>query len=109
MLTRIIIPPKFFSVAKSLAYRSQHLTDKDHYKNEINTLKNVLKNNGYQRKTIEKALNHSQKTEGKTETNKIFIPYIKGTTDKIGRGFKKKQDRYHFHNTQKNIRHPYKP
>ena len=82
-------PAQFFSVAKSLAYRSQHLTDKDHYKNEINTLKNVLKNNGYQRKTIEKALNHSQKTERKTETNKIFLPYIKGTTDKIGRVLKR--------------------
>lgn len=82
-------PAQLQSVVNTLISRSQRLADQEHRDTEIATIRNTLIANGYTPNTINRTMRNNDKTkrEKKNEntTSKAFLPYVKGTTDKIGR------------------------
>jgi hypothetical protein len=85
-------PAQIYSVVNTLVTRVKKLTDETHRQCELNNLRTVLTQNNFSNTSINKAINQKPKTntehqdEGHT---KIFLPYIKGTTDKIQKTLKK--------------------
>ena len=83
-------PAQLNSVVHTLVSRSLKLTDNNNKNTEIQTLTNILHQNGYNKKQI---LRNISKVENPNTTtspldpdtqHKTFLPYIKGVTDKIG-------------------------
>ena len=84
----------------TLINRAINISDKDNWKKEKKTVKTVLKKNGYSNIQINKAFKTQQKRckekknnvqhveyrNGEEDQKKhVYLPYVKGTTDKIGR------------------------
>ena len=81
-------PTQIQGVANTLISRSIRLADNDNREQELTNITIALKNNGYKNHTIQKAKHHQQNSRPKNTTEqrtKTVLPYIKGTTDRIGR------------------------
>lgn len=82
-------PKQKTGILKTLATRAIRLCDQDHLEKEESHLASALKSNGYTTKEIKKAVqNAKQPPKPNNETKQIataYLPYIKGTTDKISR------------------------
>ena len=83
-------PAQKQSVINSLVHRAFAISDRGHLRTEINHLKQALQNNGHDKKDITKIINkHTNKTTApNTQTDDrtlTILPYVKGTTDRIGR------------------------
>jgi hypothetical protein len=78
-------PAQIESVAKTLAIRSKRIADADHINEEYNTLKLALLQNGFSNSTITRAWNRQAGSRiNETETGaSAYVPYVKGTTDRI--------------------------
>ena len=84
-------PAQLQSVIKTLTTRSQRLADDEHKKEEMGQLKKALTQNGFTSNNIRRAL-RPRKQKSEEETKPIataHLPYVKGTTDKIGNILKK--------------------
>ena len=81
----------------TLVTRALRISDKDHVKEEIDHLTKVFKYNGYSSEQIKKSIASAKrprkkKTKDKnedTDRRKIFLPYIRGTTDRLSRTLKR--------------------
>jgi hypothetical protein len=89
-------PAQLQSVVRTLTHRAIHLSDRDYRTQEIKTLRDALTSNGYTDADINNAIRgintdtHNISTEQTEDyANTLTLPYIKGTTDKIGRILKK--------------------
>ena len=85
-------PTQLQGVVKTLISRSVRLSDDRNRPREMEKITTALKQNGYKHQAISNALRQTQnpKTKNITEERPItIIPYVKGTTDKIGRLLRK--------------------
>ena len=93
-------PAQLQSVVKTLAHKALHLPNKEHRKQELNTLKEMLFSSGYTPSDVNNAIKQkkTKKTQLEKETQKhistLTLPYII-TTHIIGRILKK----YHIRTT----------
>lgn len=81
-------PAQLNSVVKSLVKRSQILADQENQASEIELVSTALQRNGFGKRSILKALKNKKSERIKEEdpaSTKTTLPFIKGTTDKIGR------------------------
>ena len=83
-------PAQKQSVINSLVHRAFAISDRGHLRTEINHLKQALQNNEHDKKDITKIINkHTNKTTAPNtqidDRTLTILPYIKGTTDRIGR------------------------
>ena len=86
-------PAQIRSVAYTLATRSRRIADADNLQNELDTLRDALMSNGYSNKTVidaitkasSKSLTLEEQTKEDDTLPMAFLPYVKGTTDRIGR------------------------
>lgn len=90
-------PAQINSVLRSLIHRSIQLTDHHNRPQELKTLKSALFQNGYNNSEIDRSIRqqqaHPRSTDSSSQDNesqKAFLPYIKGVTDKIGRILKQR-------------------
>ena len=86
-------PAQLNAVMTSLIERSIRLSDSKNLSSEITNLKSILRLNGYDNGAISRNIlkithkdnrNNSKDTEEIISQKKAFLPYMKGTTDKIG-------------------------
>ena len=87
-------PSQIASVAYTLAIRSQRISDEDSAPAEKTYLEKALRENGFSKKVIEKAFSRKPNVE-QTDLLAIssdekpegwaFLPYVRGTTDKISK------------------------
>ncbi|EEB19020.1 predicted protein [Pediculus humanus corporis] len=77
---------------KTLFHRAKSISSADSIHQEITHLKHIFQANGYNRRSIEKALSPTTKKPKPNNTdrnhkhnNKVFLPYIKGVTDRIAK------------------------
>ncbi|XP_018311528.1 uncharacterized protein [Mycetomoellerius zeteki] len=83
-------PAQKQSAINSLVHRAFTISDKEHLQTELNHLKLTLQKNGHDKKDITKVINkHANKTTvpdtQPDERILAFLPFVKGTTDRIGR------------------------
>ncbi|XP_018401736.1 PREDICTED: uncharacterized protein LOC108778909 [Cyphomyrmex costatus] len=86
-------PAQKQSAIHSLVYRAFSISDKEHLKTELNYLKETLQRNGYNKEDVNRTINKHRSGTKKSDTEQTqkekrrlsFLPYIKGTTDRIGR------------------------
>ena len=82
-------PTQIQAVANTLISRSLRLTDKHGQSQELDKITNTLRQNGYKDHTIKKAIQRTRNTQSTEEPaekrSRLTLPYIKGTTDRIGR------------------------
>jgi len=88
-------PAQKQSAINSLIHRAFAISDKEHLQTELNHLKQALQKNGHNKKEIYKVISkHTNKATNlneqpsQNETSKrtfSVLPYVKGTTDRIGR------------------------
>uniref|UniRef100_A0A6P7FX31 Uncharacterized protein LOC114331948 n=1 Tax=Diabrotica virgifera virgifera TaxID=50390 RepID=A0A6P7FX31_DIAVI len=84
-------PAQLSSVVNTLVSRSIRLSDDNHRPSETNSIRQTLLQNGYHKtqinRSIKKHLNPipSNKENLQLDQPKIFLPFIKGVTDKISR------------------------
>lgn len=81
------------SVLNTLAKRAIRISDADTLPEEESYLISSLMGNGYHTKEIKRAINRAKEpnpaAEKKKFISKAYVPYIKGTTDKIARILRK--------------------
>lgn len=97
-------PAQLNSILKTLTHRATLLTDQHNMKKELTALHEAFQKNGYTTSQIHAALNKKKPTTEETEenrTNKVILPYIKGTTDKISKTLKKHNIRTIFNTDRK--------
>ena len=90
-------PPQKVGVINTLVTRALRILDREHIKEEIDHLEKVFEENGYNGKQFRKivASSNKEKKEKKTieknddNIHRIFLPYIKGTTDKLAKTLKR--------------------
>ena len=90
-------PPQKVVVINTLVTRALRISDKEHIKEEMDHLAKVFKNNGYSSRQFRKSVasaNKPRKSRTKdknedTDRYKIFLPYIKGTIDRLARMLKR--------------------
>jgi len=83
-------PAQKQSAINSLVHRTFTISDKEYLQTELNYLKIALQKNGHDKKDIIKIINkHANKiTVSDTQSDErilFILPYVKGTTDRIGR------------------------
>ena len=83
-------PSQKQSAINLFVHRAFTIYDKEHLQTELNHLKLALQKNGYDKKDIIKTINkHANKTMvSDTQLDERILsifPYVKGTTDRIGR------------------------
>ena len=98
-------PSQKVGMINTLVTRALRISDKEHIKEEIDHLAKVFKNNGYSSRQFRNSLasaNKPRKSRTKdknedTDRNKIFLPYIKGTIDRLAKTLKDTKSRYSSH------------
>ncbi len=92
MLTHITTHFKKNNVLNILVNRAINVSDKEHWFEEKKTLKTALKENGYSSQQINKAFKKQLKKfkNGReniigVEKKRAILPYVHGTSDKVGR------------------------
>ena len=90
-------PPKKTGVINTMVVRAKRISDKAHLKHEIDHLADVFRRNGYNENQYKRIVTRSMannkrivKRDDNYEGKKIFLPYIKGTTDKLAKTLKRK-------------------
>lgn len=87
-------PAQKQSVINTLIHRAKTLSEVGNLHEELATLKEVLISNGFTSRNIERAIqknnNKSVTREKKEYKSTVFLPYIQGCTDKVGRVLEKK-------------------
>jgi hypothetical protein len=85
-------PAQIKGVMATMVHRSIILSDEDHRAEELNTLTEILMKNGYGREEIRKTISRRLRASPRPSENdevdtkkKAYLPYIRGTTDKISR------------------------
>jgi hypothetical protein len=84
-------PSQLSSVANTLAVRSLRLADQEHVNGEMKGLRDALAANGYSNYTISKAFNRKAYRDEESTKEKekpratAYLPYVRGTTDRISR------------------------
>jgi hypothetical protein len=84
-------PTQIRSVANTLAIRSRRIADSHSIATESKSLQDALLQNGYTNRVFHKAWNRAlqTRTEDKTPNPErrvqVFLPYVKGTTDRIAK------------------------
>ena len=82
-------PAQLKSVVKTLIKRSERLADNENYNTESKIIKEALQQNGYNEQFIKKATKQQKKSTTEKEKEEFksvaYLPYVKGTTDRIGR------------------------
>lgn len=83
-------PAQLRSVVKTLVTRSQRLADPENIGEEMKKLRTALRQNGFKNQTINDSLKPRQtkpqdEKEKEKPASKAYLPYVKGTTDKISR------------------------
>jgi hypothetical protein len=93
-------PSQINSVANTLITRSKRITDSENLNEELHNIKTTLLANGYNIHTINKHIRTSSSNITNDSTNNentfkniIKLPYIRGTTEKIGRLLKQQNIR----------------
>lgn len=79
-------PAQLHSVIKTLTTRSKRLADEENMNKEMGFIQKALMKNGYTQKAIQQSLRPPKpKNEEISEEpkGKAYLPYVKGTTDKI--------------------------
>nr|XP_060615668.1 uncharacterized protein LOC132765391 [Anolis sagrei ordinatus] len=85
-------PSQKRSTIKALADRAQRICEPHLLQDELNHLNWALQANGYSTSDIRRAARPRTSHESKDEDpprGKVFLPYIKGTTDRIGKLMRK--------------------
>ena len=85
-------PPQKIGVINTLVTRALRIFDKEHIQEEIEHLGRVFRDNGYDDRQFRKIVHlaskpRRSKTKSKDEDiiNKVFLPYIKVTTDRLAK------------------------
>jgi uncharacterized protein (UPF0335 family) len=80
-------PAQIASVAHTLIERARRLADTEHRDQEVKEVSSILAANGFSRRIIKSAIHKRSKSPKEKETSKgrVFMPYVRGTTDKICR------------------------
>ena len=81
-------PAQLASVANTLAVRSTRIADKEHIAKELHGLRQDLEANGFSSYTVAKAFSrkktrHNEEIEQEKPRATAFLPYVRGSTDKI--------------------------
>ena len=80
------------AVVKSLIDRERNLCDEDMLDNELHNFTNLLKNNGYPISFTNSIINRIPRnvvcSNDTSRTKCISAPYIKGTSERVGRTFR---------------------
>lgn len=85
-------PAQLNSVVKTLMTRSQRLADVDHIDEKMSSLQKALMKNGFSRYTIQKSQQPTRprtQEESEKPVAKAYLPYVRGTTDKISKLLRK--------------------
>ncbi len=88
-------PSQKNSVVNSLVHRAFLLSDKESLENELKVVSGALLSNGYKNKDVQKCINKyrnpmpSVRKEPIEAIGTVFLPFVKGSTDKISRLFRK--------------------
>ena len=98
-------PPQKVGVINTIVTRALRISNKEHIKEEIDHLAKVFEDNRYNSRQFRKIVasaNKPRKSRTKDkdeniEVNKIFIPYIKGTTDRLAKTVKDTESRFSSH------------
>lgn len=77
-------PRHLQSVGSSLISRAYDLCDPEHLQAELTHVQEVLKRNGYKEHKRQSRRTVRMKPDFKVDRQPVFLPYIKGITDKIG-------------------------
>ncbi|XP_076247886.1 LOW QUALITY PROTEIN: uncharacterized protein LOC143187549 [Calliopsis andreniformis] len=84
------------SVLSSLIHRAINICEEEHLPEELNHIRNTLQQNGFSKnkinRTIDRILHPTDRpstSDNKEKQNTTFLPYIQGTTDRIGRILRK--------------------
>lgn len=80
-------PSQKIGVLNTLATRVVRISNLDHFEKEKNHLMNVFEKNGYNKHQVIKAFNNAENPKNKQplddHVDKVHLPYILGTIDKI--------------------------
>ena len=90
-------PPQKIRVINTLVTKALRISDKEHIKEEIDHLEKVFEDNGYSGRQFRKVVASANKPKGcrmkendkDININKVFLPYIKSTTDKLAKTLKR--------------------
>ncbi|XP_045454293.1 uncharacterized protein LOC123663669 [Melitaea cinxia] len=82
-------PGHLNSVVASLTNRAYDLCDDEHLHNELQHLRQVLQGNGYSGKLPPRHMNRHQLRRQVVDRQPVFLPYVKGVTDKVSNILKK--------------------
>jgi len=90
-------PSQKSGVLNTLAVRAFRISDPDHLKEEIEHLTSVFKNLGYKEWSIKKAIRRAQDKalskhppeDKKEDSEKVYLPFIQGITNKIAKYLRK--------------------
>jgi len=90
-------PSQKFGILNTLAVRAFRISDPDHLKDEIDHLTTLFKNIGYREWSIKRAIRRAQDRalskhppkDKKENHGKVYLPFIKGVTDKIAKILRK--------------------
>ena len=96
-------PPQKIGVFYTLVTRALRISDKEHIKEEIDHLNFFWGGNGYSDRqfmkivaSIDKPQRSRTKDKDEDIINKVFLPYIKGTTDRLAKTLKRHKIRVFF-------------
>lgn len=86
-------PAQKQSAIHSLVHRALSISDQEHLQTELNHLKETLQRNGYNKEEVNRTINKQRSGIKRTDTQESqeekkwlsFLPYVKGTTDRIGK------------------------
>ena len=87
-------PQQKRAIIKTLVDRADRKCEAQFLSTELNYLNWALQANGYSKNEITRAIKprkQHQTEEKQPPTNKVFLPYIKGVTDRMGKLLKKTQ------------------
>src|SRR5690606_10881641 len=84
-------PIQKLGVLRTLAHRARNICSEDRVEKELQHLKQAFKNNGYTDRQITSALRQRPAQARRTDIiASIYMPYVKGVTDKIASAFSKR-------------------
>lgn len=84
-------PAQLQAVPRTLVTRARRLADESHLSTELGNLRAILLQNQYPQRTVDRIIRETeqntrmQRTEEDSNWPRSFLPYVRGTTDKIAK------------------------